>query len=186
MGEETKYDPWSLQQNDKPIYPTPILEYHISLTNKGKDAKRKKPLPKKTHLWAFDPSAFQPLPRAGFFKRHILGRVRSLGKYAIYTLAFSYPILLVSLGIIFGGVVFWSSLAVSVAIVWLIISESGYARNFADWGVGDKRFLGLFLAFGLVLAFWYGLTHLGFWFFPIFFGILVASLVVGVGRFAKL
>lgn len=155
------------------------------MTGKSKEHKVKKPEPKKTRLWVFDSSAFQPLPRAGFLRRHIVGWIRSLGKYTLYALAFSYPVLLVSLGVVFGGVVFWSGLVVSAVIISLVIRKAGYARNFVDWGVGDRRFLGLFGAFGLALAFFYGLTHLGLWFFPIFLGVLVIALIVGVNWFSK-
>ena len=65
---------------------------------------------RKTRLWQFDPSVFQPGPKAGFLEHHILRRVKALGKYTLYCLAFAYPVALVSLGIIFGGLVFWSAL----------------------------------------------------------------------------
>ena len=95
-------------------------------------------------------------------------------------LAFSYPVLLVSLGLVFGGIVFWTSLVGSIALMWLIIRKTGYARNFAGWGVGGWRLLGLFGAFGIALAFFYGLTHLGDWFFPVFMAVLVTSFVTGL------
>ena len=135
---------------------------------------------RKTRLWQFDPSVFQPGPRARFLERHIIGRARSLGKYTLYALAFSYPVALVSLGIIFGGLVFWSAFAGSVGLMWLIIRKAGYARNFANWGVGNRRFLGLFGAFGIVLGFFYGLLQLREWVFPIFGGVLVIALILGV------
>ncbi len=139
----------------------------------------------RAHLWSFDPSVFQPLPKASFLKRHLLGRLRSLGKYTLYSLAFSYPVVLVSLGIIFGGLVFWTALVGSIAFMWLLIKKAGYANNFSDWGVGNKRFLGLFGAAGLVIAFFYGLTHTRELFLPIFGGLLVITLVVGVRQFSK-
>src|SRR5256885_3697770 len=54
---------------------------------------------RKTRLWQFDPSVFQPGPKARFLERYIIGRARSLGKYTLYALAFAYPVTLVSLGI---------------------------------------------------------------------------------------
>jgi len=140
---------------------------------------------RKSRLWQFDPSVFQPGPQAGFLEHQILRRVRALGKYTLYSLAFAYPVTLVSLGIIFGGLVFWSTFAGSVGVMWLVIKKAGYARNFADWGVGNRRFLGLFGAFGIVLAFFYGLIQMREWFLPIFGGVLVIALIVGMSRFSE-
>ena len=139
---------------------------------------------RKTRLWQFDPSVFQPGPKARFLERYIIGRARSLGKYTLYALAFSYPVTLVSLGIVFGGLVFWSAFASSVSLMWLIIRKAGYARNFANWGVGNRRFLGLFGAFGIVLGFFYGIIYLREWVFPISGGVLVIALILGVRRFS--
>ena len=140
---------------------------------------------RKTRLWQFDPSVFQPGPKAGFLEHQILRRARALGKYTLYSLAFAYPVALVSLGIIFGGLVFWGTFAGSVGLMWLIIKKAGYARNFAGWGVGNRRFLGLFGAFGFVLAFFYGLIQLRAWILPIFGGALVIALIVGMTRFSE-
>jgi len=154
------------------------------LTGKGEKSKESEKT-KKTRLWFFDPSVFQPLPRAGFLRRHLLGRVRSLGKYTLYSLAFAYPVLLVSLGIIFGGLVFWGAFACSIGLMWLIIKKAGYSKNFANWGVSNKKLLGLFGAFGIVLGFFYGLIQLREWFFPFFGGVLVIALTVGLRRFSE-
>ena len=89
---------------------------------------------RKTRLWQFDPFVFQPGPKAGFLEHHILLRARALGKYTLYSLAFAYPVALVSLGIIFGGLVFWSAFAGSAGLMCLIIKKAGYAKNFAGWG----------------------------------------------------
>jgi len=64
--------------------------------------------------------------------------------------------------------------------MWLIIRKAGYARNFANWGVGNRRFLGLFGAFGIVLGFFYGLISVREWVFPIFGGVLIIALILGV------
>ncbi len=140
---------------------------------------------RKSRLWQFDPSVFQPGPKAGFLEHYSLRRVRALGKYTLYSLAFAYPVTLVSLGIIFGGLVFWSTFAGSVGVMWLVIKKAGYARNFADWGVGNRRFLGLFGAFGIVLAFFYGLIQMREWFLPIFGGVIVIALIVGMSWFSE-
>ena len=152
----------------------------------GKSEKNKKTRKaRETRLWSFDPSVFQPLPRARFLRRHIIGRMRSLAKYTLYSLAFAYPVLLVSVGVVLGGLSFWSALVGSFVLMWLIIRKAGYAKNFANWEVGSKKFLGLFGAFGIVLAFVYGLTHLGELFLPIFGGVLIIALIVGVRRFSE-
>ena len=64
--------------------------------------------------------------------------------------------------------------------MWLIIKKAGYAKNFAGWGVGNNKFLGLFGAFGIVLGFFYGLISVREWVFPIFGGVLVIALILGV------
>ena len=135
---------------------------------------------RETHLWEFDRSLFEPGPKAGFLERYVFGRVRSLVKHAFYLLAFAYPILLVTLGIVFGGLVFWASLAGSTGIIYLVIKRAGYSANFESWDVGYKKFLGLIAAFGIYLAFVYGLIYIKLWTIPIFGGILVIALVLGV------
>src|SRR5207247_9979868 len=107
------------------------------------------------------------------------------GKYTLYSLAFAYPVLLVSLGIIFGGLVFWGAFACSIGLMWLIIKKAGYSKNFANWGVSNKKLLGLFGAFGIGLGFFYGLIQLREWFFPFFGGVLVIALTVGLRRFSE-
>lgn len=136
--------------------------------------------PSESRLWQFDPSAFQPLRKAGFFERVFVGRARSLVRYSLYVLAFAYPLILVTSGIMFGGLVFWASLAGSIMVIWLVIKKSGYSNNFANWDVGYKTFLGLFVAFGVWVAFIYGFEHIGVLTVPIFAGILVIALILGL------
>ena len=52
-------------------------------------------------------------------------------------------------------------------------------------GVGNNKFLGLFGAFGIVLAFFDGLIQMREWFLPIFGGVLVIALILGVRRFSE-
>jgi hypothetical protein len=136
--------------------------------------------PRETHLWQFDPSVFGPPRKAGLFERHVLGRARSLGRYTFYLLAFAYPILLVSVGVMFGGLVFWTSFAGSVGLMWLVIKKAGYSNNFANWDIGYKKFLALTAAFGIYAAMVYGLIFIKLWIVPIFAGILVIALIIGV------
>ena len=135
--------------------------------------------PRKTRLWQFDPSLFQPGPKAGFFERHLLGPTKSLTKYGLYALAFMYPTLLVISGILFGGLVFWTSSAASLGLIFVIIKKAGYSQNFANWDVSNKKFAGLFIAFGLTFAFYMGLIHIGILTIVIFGLLLALALVLG-------
>ena len=138
--------------------------------------------PRKTRLWQFDPSLFQPGPKAGFFERHLLSLTKSLAKYGLYALAFMYPTLLVISGILFGGLVFWTSFAASLGLIFIIIKKAGYSQNFANWDVSNKKFVGLFIAFGLTFAFYMGLIHIGVLTIVIFGLVLALALVLGVWK----
>jgi hypothetical protein len=140
---------------------------------------------RKSRLWYFDPSVFQPGPKASFLERHLLRHARLLGKYALYSLAFAYPVAVVSMGIIFGGLVFWTTFAGSAGLMWLIIVKTGYSKNFANWDVSARKFLGLFLGFGAALAFYSGLIYLKFWIFPVATAVMVGVLVLGLRKLSK-
>ena len=140
---------------------------------------------RKTRLWYIDPTIFQPGPKASFLERHGLGLSRSVAKYALYALAFSYPLILVTMGVMFGGLVFWSAIAGSVGLIWLVITKSGYAANFAGWDVGYRKFVGLAVAFGIALALVYGLMYVGLWTIPILGLVLVISLALGAYRLSN-
>jgi hypothetical protein len=135
---------------------------------------------RETRLWHFDPSVFQPGPKAGPLERHILGRARAFGKYTLFALAFAYPVALVSLGIMFGGLVFWTSFAGSMGLIWLIIKKTGYAENFASWDLSKKKFAGLIGGFGIALALFSGLVYLKVWIFLLMGAALAIALVVGL------
>jgi hypothetical protein len=72
--------------------------YILSLTKKK---------PREAHLWQLDPSVFEPLRKAGLLERYVISRAKSFGKHTLYVLAFAYPLLLVTAGVMFGGIVFW-------------------------------------------------------------------------------
>jgi hypothetical protein len=139
---------------------------------------------RKTRLWYFDPSIFQPGPKGSFFERHGLGPSRSIAKYTLYGLALSYPLILVTMGVMFGGLVFWSALVGSVGLIWLVITKTGYAANFAGWDVGYRKFVGLAGAFGIALGLVYGLIYIGLWTIPIF-GIVLVIALLGVYRLSN-
>jgi hypothetical protein len=140
-----------------------------------------------TRLWEFDPSVFQPGPRAGFVERHIIGHARSLGKYTLYLLAFSYPGLLVILGVMFGGLIFWTSFACSIVLIWLVIRGTGYSRNFQSWDSSYKRVVGVIGGFCVALGLFYGLeyTPVKGLTVPIFGGIMAIILIIGTRRFSN-
>jgi len=142
----------------------------------------KKKKSRETHLWRIDPSIFEPLRKAGLFERHILAHARSLGKYMLYSLAFAYPLILVTLGVMFGGLVFWASFAGSMFLFWYVIKKAGYSANFATWDIGYKKFVGLVAAFAIYASLIYGLLIIRLWVVPIFGAALVIALVVGVRR----
>jgi hypothetical protein len=89
------------------------------------------------------------------------------------------------MGVMFGGLVFWSALAGSVGLIWLVITKTGYAANFAGWDVGYRKFVGLAVAFGIALALVYGLIYIGLWTVPIFGLVLVIAFVLGVYRLSN-
>lgn len=80
----------------------------------------------------------------------------------------------------FGGLVFWASLAGSMGLFWLVIKRAGYSGNFASWDMGYKSFLGLIAAFGIYAALVYGLIYIGLWVVPIFAGALVTTLTLTI------
>jgi hypothetical protein len=136
---------------------------------------------KKRPLWQFDPTAFQPGPRAGILER-IRTPFRSLGRYLLYALALTYPLYLVILGIAFGGLVFWTAFVGSIALMGIIITKAGYARNFQNWDISLSKMGALVLAFMATLALYLGIIHLRLLVVPIFAAILVVGLLIYVLR----
>ena len=134
---------------------------------------------KKRRFWEIDPTIFQPGPRASFFQRRVIGPTKSLGKYVLFGLAFVYPAALVVLGVMYGGLVFWSFLAGSMALIVLFLSRLGYANRFdtskADMG---RKMGGLSLGFLAALGFYYGLLYLRVWLVPAAFGVVAVAVVL--------
>jgi hypothetical protein len=125
---------------------------------------------KKRRLWELDPSIFEPGRRASFFERRIAPPLRQLGKFSLYSLALTYPIYLVLVGLAFGGLAFWGFLAGSIAVMGIILWRLGYASNFRHWEISLKRSVGLLLGFPLAIGFYGGLIYLKIWLVPIAFG----------------
>ncbi len=126
----------------------------------------------KRRLWEVDPGAFQPLPKASPFQRRVVPPLRTIGRFSLLGLALAYPIALVTLGLLFGGLVFWGSFAGSALILWLVLARLGFARNFAGWGVGWRKSAGVLIAFPVTLGFYLGLIYLKLLFVPVLFGVL--------------
>jgi hypothetical protein len=137
---------------------------------------------KKRRFWEIEPTVFQPGPKAGFFERRILQPFRFVGKYVLFALALTYPLSLVIVGIAFGGLVFWGFFVCSVAIIGVLITKLGYARNFANRDLGFRDFGVLFLAFLVAMSYYVGLIYLKAWFLPIFVTILACGLVLFLRR----
>lgn len=131
--------------------------------------------PKKRRLWEFDPSVFQPGRKATRLER-VVQPLRSTAKYSLYMLALLYPLSIITLGIMFGGLVFWTAFVGSVALIGLIIKKAGYSRNFETWDLGLRKFLVLTLAFIGVFGFYEGLFILKIWMLAIFAGVFAVGL----------
>lgn len=126
-------------------------------------------MPKKSEeenskLWAVDPAMYVPkVDEASFFERRIAPFLRQIGKFALITLALTYPVYLVVIGIVFGGLVFWSFMVGSFAVMGLIISRLGFAPRFSNFGRGYAPFIGLVGGFLAALGFYAGLLYLRTW-----------------------
>ena len=135
------------------------------------------PEKKKHHFWELDPTTFQPLRKAGFLESHLKPFSKFAGKYLLYSLTFLYPFLLVSVGVVFGGIVFWITFAGSFAVIGLLITRLGYAKNFANWDLSLRKFGSLVLAFLAAFGFYEGLFILRVWVIPIFAAVLGLGLI---------
>jgi hypothetical protein len=136
---------------------------------------------KKRPFWEFDPTAFQPGPKARILER-VLTPFRSLGKYLLFALALTYPLYIVILGVAFGGLVFWTAFGGSVALMGIIITKAGYARNFQNWDISMKKMGALVVAFLATLGLYLGIIHLRILVVPVFAAILVLGLLIFVLR----
>jgi hypothetical protein len=137
---------------------------------------------KKKKLWEFDPSIFEPGRKASFLERRIAPPLKQLGKFGLYALALTYPIYLVLVGLVFGGLAFWGFLAGSTAVMGIILWRLGYASNFRHWDISLKRTVGLLLGFPLAIGFYGGLIYLKIWLVPIAFGFAGLGLLLILRR----
>jgi hypothetical protein len=96
----------------------------------------------------------------------------------LYTLALTYPLYLIYVGLAFGGLAFWGFLAGSIAVMGVIITRLGYASNFRRWDISLRRTGGVLLGLALSVGFYGGLFYLRTLFVPIAFGIVAVSLLL--------
>ena len=129
---------------------------------------------KKRRLWEIDPSIFQPGRKATLPER-VAQPFKDIAKYLIFALAMAYPLGLVTVGLVYGGVVFWATFFASIAAIGIIITKAGYARNFQHWDISLRKMGGLVVAFFMALGFYLGLIYLKTWMIP------VVALIMGLG-----
>lgn len=107
-------------------------------------------------------------PGAGFVEKRIVPILKTTGRYGLYLLAIMYPLYLVIIGVAFGGLVFWTFLATSTAVLGFALKRLGYSANFRNWDIGGRTMIGVVLAFPIALGFYEGLIYLRIWLIPIF------------------
>ena len=135
---------------------------------------------KKRKFWEVDPSIFKPGPKDSWQRRYLIEPARSLAKFTFLGLLLAYPLVMVTLGIVFGGAYFWGIFAGSLGLIGFVIWKAGYARNLENWNPNFRRQLvGLTFGFLLTAGFWLVLTtfleHLEF---ALWIGAVIAALIV--------
>jgi hypothetical protein len=137
---------------------------------------------KENKLWEVDPTIFDPRKPAGYFDK-ILTLVRTFGKYVSFGLLLLYAPILVVLGIVYGGLVFWGTLAGSMALIGLTLKKLGYAQNFAAWNPRlGRQLLAIFIGFLLAAGLFLGLFTFRVWLIPIAFGLTALGLVLSLRK----
>jgi len=135
---------------------------------------------KKKKLWTVYEDIFRPAKVRTSLQR-FADMLRSVGKIVLLALLFIYPILMVYAGIVYGAVAFWSSLFGSVLVIGIVLSRTGYARNFEGRrGSLGRGLASLFLAFVAIVGLYLGLFHFGFFIVPIFLGVVATAAIVAV------
>jgi hypothetical protein len=136
---------------------------------------------KKRKLWEIDPTIFQPGRKATLLEQ-IVQPFRSLAKYLLYSLLFAYPLTLVTVGLVFGGLVFWATFIGSFTAMGIIITKAGYARNFQHWDISFRKMGGMTVGFVMALGFYLGLIYLKIWFIPVIILILGLGLLLAIRK----
>lgn len=125
--------------------------------------------------------------RAGLLERRVKDPGRVLLKYVLYSLSLTYPVLLVSIGVFYGGLAFWTSFAASVGVIWIVLRGSGRGRTFATATFRFGSIVASFGAFAILAAFYYVLlyTNLKVLAVPILGGILSLVFLLSIWRGQK-
>jgi hypothetical protein len=132
------------------------------------------------NFWKVDKTIFR---RAGIRTpvQRLVSVLKSLSRGSLLLFLFAYPLLMVYIGIAYGAIVFWISLGGSFVIVGVVLSRTGYSRNFdrVD-GSMAKGLIALAIAFASIVGFYLGLLQFKLLMVPIFLGVLgvAAALVV--------
>jgi hypothetical protein len=109
--------------------------------------------------WKVDPKIFEAR-KSSLFERHVLGLIRAMGGYSLLGAAFAYPVILVYLGVAYGGLVFWGAFAGSFVLIAAPIRGLGLEKNFATKDISWTRSATIPISFILTLAFIFGLVYL--------------------------
>ncbi len=127
-------------------------------------------------MWRVDAEVFQPFSEVRLVDR-VTGRLRSFGRLFLIAGFLSYPLLLIILGVVYGGLAFWGLFGVSMCVIWLVLTRTGYARNFEEWDSSlSSKLAAITVGFLGVMGFFLGLFWLRLWVLPIF-GAFLALLV---------
>ncbi len=126
---------------------------------------------KKKRLWGVDSELYQKGQEAGLFESRIVPMLRQVGRFSLISLALAYPLALVVIGIVYGGLVFWSFFAGSVVAIYFIISKLGFAPRFRSQGQGFRAILGIIGGSILAAGFYEGLFVLKTWLIPAVIGL---------------
>ena len=137
---------------------------------------------KKKRLWEVDSTLYQKGRGAGFLERRIIPALRQVGKFSLISLALVYPLVLVVVGIVYGGLAFWSFFSISVAIIYLVIAKLGFAPRFRGRGQGVNASLGTLGGFILAAGFYEGLFVLKTWLVPAAIGLSAVGIVLVLRR----
>jgi hypothetical protein len=133
-------------------------------------------------FWIVDPSMFNSKNRRSR-KDRIRDPVVSIARTIFVISLFTYPLVIVYLGLAYGAIAFWGSLSLSFLALGLFLWKTGYAKNFDSWNPNlGKQLIGIFLAFLAVLGVYEGLFHLGLWILPIMAAGSIAILAIVLGR----
>jgi len=133
---------------------------------------------KEKNFWKVDERIFRPA-RIQTNVQRFVDALKTLSKGGLLILLFAYPILLVYVGVAYGGIVFWSSFAGSFVIVGIILSRTGYSRNFVTVEGGmARRLIGLAIAFVSIVGFYLGLFQFKLLMVPILLGVLGAAIAL--------